>query len=337
MTSHERWCEGKNIGRRNETTDEAQAKKEARAVIAAKRKEGWCDSQEAAMNSNENDANVMLASNAQKQPELCVYPCDGQVKLNGMRNDASLGEIRVVCMSRRKNEITTLPHEITDELFTLLNTFNQMFATQITRTDGELYAHGFKLQQIVSMVKNTDAKHRENLRYHIYDIIDDEPWIQRNKTLDALRDLVTMLGLKRIVIEKSERLNSKTDHARYFVKAKRGGFEGIMLRTLNDTYYHSKTESDRPTCLVKDKGSMDSAEFKVVGYEIDARGGAIPICEVGAHTFKATLEGSSEWRAEVLRDFDARFRGSMLTVRFFGTSLDGVPQNPVGEAFRDYE
>ena len=42
MTSHERWCEGKNIGRRNETTDEAQAKKEARAVIAAKRKEGWC-------------------------------------------------------------------------------------------------------------------------------------------------------------------------------------------------------------------------------------------------------------------------------------------------------
>ena len=75
----------------------------------------------------------------------------------------------------------------------------------------------------------------------------------------------------------------------------------------------------------------------MVGYEIDARGGAIPVCEVGAHTFKATLEGSSEWRAEVLRDFDARFRGSMLTVRFFGTSLDGVPQNPVGEAFRDYE
>lgn len=109
-----------------------------------------------------------------------------------------------------------------------------------------------------------------------------------------------------------------------------------MLRTLNDVYYHSRTESDRPSCLVKDKGSMDSEEFEVVSYEVDVRGGAIPVCKVGAHTFKAPLEGTSEWREYVCRNF-AKFRGKMLTVRFYGVSTDGIPQNPVGEAFRDYE
>lgn len=336
MTCHERWAEGKNTGRSNATTDEAQAKREAAALVAARYKEGWCVSIEEAEKSTVNEANVMLASDAKKNPALCVYPCDAQRKLNGMRNDASLGESRVVCMSRRKNEITTLPREITDELFMLLTTYNRMGNKPILRTDGELYAHGFKLQQIVSMVKNEKAPHREHLNYHIYDIINDDVWEERNATLTALRELVDMLGLTRIVIEHSERLTCKADQQRALANAKAGGFEGIMLRTLNDVYYHSRTESDRPSCLVKDKGSMDSEEFEVVSYEVDVRGGAIPVCKVGAHTFKAPLEGTSEWREYVHRNF-AKFRGKMLTVRFYGVSVDGIPQNPVGEAFRDYE
>ena len=336
MTCHERWAEGKNAGRKNETSDEAQARKEAIALIAARRKEGWCATIEEAEKCTVNIANVMLASDAKKNPALCVYPCDAQRKLNGMRNDASLGETRVVCMSRRKNEITTLPREITDELFTLLNAYNQMCEKPITRTDGELYAHGFKLQQIVRMVKTETAEHREHLKYHIYDVINDDVWEQRNIALDALRELTVMLGLERIVIERSERINSKAEQQRAVVDAKLNGYEGIMLRTLNDVYYHSRTESDRPSCLVKDKGAMDSDEFEVVGREVDVRGGAIPVCKVGAHTFKAPLEGDSNWREYVLNNFE-RFRGKMLTVRFYGLSLDGIPQNPVGEAFRDYE
>lgn len=333
----ERFCVGKNLGKSNETTDEEQALREANATIAVRRKEGWLDSLEAAEKTTTSDEKVMLASNLKTNPELVQYPCDGQFKLNGMRNDARLVGGTIRHMSRRGNEILTLPDAITEELFTLLTTYNRLHPTRIVRTDGELYVHGMFLQQIISLVKNPRVLSRDRLAYHIYDIISDDPWEERREMLNALRGIVQDLELTRVVIVDTKPISGRRQHEELFRQAKAEGYEGIMLRDLAASYYHSQTESDRPACLIKDKGAMDSDEFLVVGCETDIRGGAVPICTTGTHTFKATLEGTSEWRNKVKRQFEQDFKNKYLTVRFYGKSKDGVPQDPVGEAFRDYE
>lgn len=333
----ETWCESKNIGRSNETTPEKQALKEAKAIVTHKKNEGWKLTLEEAAAATVNTNKVMLASDYKKHPQLVQYPCFGQYKLNGMRDDARKTDDSVCHMSRRGNEIEKLPPEISDELAILLATYNRMHPSKIMRTDGELYAHGYKLQTIISMVKSWMTPNRDKLRYHVYDIICDEPTEVRIAMLELLQELVEILGLHRIVIVPTVVINSRHEHTQFLKRAKLDGYEGIMLRKFGAPYHHSQTESDRPDCLIKDKGDMDSEEFEVVGREIDSRGGAIPVCKVGDFTFKAPLEGKTSWREEVLNNFEEKYRGKMLSVRFYGLSLDGIPQNPVGEAFRDYE
>jgi DNA ligase-1 len=76
-------CEGKNIGRANETTPEEQAEIEAQAKYTKKLKEGYFKSKEEATN------NVvilpMLAKVFSKEEKKVVYPCFAQPKLDGMR------------------------------------------------------------------------------------------------------------------------------------------------------------------------------------------------------------------------------------------------------------
>ena len=99
-------CEGKNIGRSNETTPEEQAELEADAKIVKKLKEGYYITKVKAM--NEIVILPMLAKVFGKEEKKVTYPCYAQPKLDGMRG---LGNcLKGTLTSRSGNVIDTLDH-----------------------------------------------------------------------------------------------------------------------------------------------------------------------------------------------------------------------------------
>ena len=335
LASH-KLCEGKNIGRKNETTGEQQAEKEAAALVKDALKKQWALTIEEAVQKRETCDNVMLASNIKEHPEYVVYPIAKQLKLNGMRCDAKLGK-ELHCQSRKRNEIT-LCAALFNELNVLLHTARDRFGWDTLRTDGELYKHGWPLGAIISAVKNPKNPNHELLEYHIYDIVSDLPQEDRLVLLDRLREIAEELHISRVIIEQYEILHSAKAHKTALERARNAQYEGLMLRELSTPYYHSRTESDRPSCLIKDKGEMDSEEFIVIDVVEDLVGGGTAVCRIenNENTFRCRLEGDESRRVDLLVNKE-KYIGLPLSVRFFGYSQYGVPQNPVGEEFRTYE
>lgn len=335
LASH-KLCEEKNVGRSNETTAEQQAVKEAAALVKDALKKQWALTIEEAVKKHEVCDNVMLASNIKEHPEYVIYPMAKQVKLNGMRCDARL-EKELKCQSRKRNEIV-LCEPLFNELSLLMRTTAARFGWETLRTDGELYKHGWPLGAIISAVKNPKNPNHQLLEYHIYDIVSDLPQEERLILLDRMREVAEELDLRRVVIVQYDIMHSATAHRAALARAKKEGYEGIMLRELSAAYYHSRTESDRPSCLIKDKGAMDSAEFTVIDVVEDILGGGTAVCSIenSERTFRCRLEGDESRRVDLLENKE-KYIGKPLSVRFFGYSQYGVPQNPVGEEFRDYE
>ena len=327
-------CEAKNVGRANETTPEAQAKKEAEALVRDALKKQWAYTVEEAAKKRETCDNVMLASNVKDHPEYVVYPMAGQFKLNGMRCDSLLGP--EITAKSRKNNAIILHEKLASELFIVRDAALQLHLDTVLRLDGELYKHGWPLGTIISAVKNQKNPKHSQLEYHVYDMIADIEQEERLRILSALEDM-TRGQLEFVKFCDYKYIRNSEEHRQFFQSAKNQRYEGIMLRELCAPYYHSKTESDRPPCLIKDKGDMDDAEFEVVAVEEDVTGGGTVVCKAeNGETFRCRLEGAEARRVDVLVNKE-KYIGKLLTVRFFGRSQYGIPQNPVGEEFRDYE
>ena len=83
--------EGKNPGKKNETTPVEQALKEAEAQWTKKKKKGYVESIENAQNGFIDEEvikggeNPMLAETYAKQGHKIVFPCFAQPKLDGIR------------------------------------------------------------------------------------------------------------------------------------------------------------------------------------------------------------------------------------------------------------
>ena len=326
------YAEAKNIGKKNETSAEQQALKEARAMARLKVKEGWHETIEAAYANTVNTDRVMLAYNykdVKPEDKKGLFPCDGQFKLNGMRATARKSQYTMKLWSRRNNPIRELPH-IERELRLLEeNGICENF-------DGELYKHGYSLQKIVSIAKRADHPNTTDLKWHIYDVNTPLPWAQRRVILDKLRSMIAALDLRHIEVVRTTRLENEDD-ARWLLQcAKEEGYEGAMYRQFDEEYYNSQNEADRNVrALTKDKGEMDSAEFKIIGGEEDADGGmTLLLTTKQGGKFKARMQGTHAERAAL---WETNCIGKYATVNFFGLSEYGIPQNPTAEVIRDYE
>lgn len=216
--------------------------------------------------------------------------------------------------------------------------------------DGELYAHGAGFQAIVSAVRNvgraalTAAEGRplqvapgKPLKYHVYDLIDPErPATGFSDRHALLGDMVGTVaaGLVTLVPAMPARTGKDVDalHDRFVSQ----GYEGAMVRDAASPYEPGR----RAPGLLKFKRFQD-AEFRVVGW-VEAsgkdKGTVVFECEVspGGARFRVRPQGTHEERSRMLLDAPALL-GRMLTVRFQGRTLDGIPRFPIGIAIRDYE
>ena len=359
-------AEGKNIGKKNETTPLQQAINEARAAWVKKKEsgyqpqgvgasEGQGKEQEKSDDEDTNEEksaaaaaateggrskgidatvpNPMLAHDYNKRGKSIQFPCYVQRKYDGTR---CVGIPNKGLFSRNRKAYPHLEH-ILEELHTLP-------ANLVL--DGELYSNTLTFQEIVGLVKREtlkpgDEEKQKQIQFHVYDIINDQPYEQRLQTLQQLfqsksksKSNSKKNKFQHLASVQTDECTSedhmKELHAKYVAE----GYEGIMLRNKNGPY-----KGVRSADLQKYK-EFEDAEYQVVDFKegegLEA-GCVLWVCQTKeGKVFHCRPRGTREDRTQLFQE-GKKYVGKHLTVRFQELTTDGIPRFPVGIAFRDYE
>ncbi len=321
QTTSTRIAKGKNIGKANETSVEKQCLAEAESLWnKQKDRKGYTEEI-----PTSKPFRPMLAQSYPKDKKHLTFPCLSQPKLDGIRCLAIILNGEVTLISRQGKRFTSLPH-IEEEL----SLFDDMVL------DGELYIHDVDFQNLTSAIKRDHPSDESALiQYHIYDIINDEPFIERWKTILHLPiDSSTSL-----VRTDTFSISSEKDIPKIHKKFTSLGYEGIMLRNQQGLYKINGRSKD----LQKYKNFIDM-EFEIIGaFENKGkqRGECTFVCKTDkGYEFKVKPKGSAKQRRQYWTDYQAgEFKGKLITVRFFSwtSSENPVPRFPVGVGIRDYE
>jgi len=306
--------EGKNIGKKNETTIEEQARLEAQREWDKKRKQGYH-----VKNETNTTIKPMLA---QEYKKVVQFPAWVQPKLDGVRCLVYMEDGQVVFQSRQNNRYEPLAH-LVDELRAILERAPGIVL------DGELYAHDIGFENVISMVRRAKVRHPDihKIKYHMYDLFYKEEeitYMLRRSLLQRIyKNELNVVLVHTIQISDVGEIN---DLLHKFISLH---YEGIMIRG-NGVYKHSRSKD-----LLKYKLFKDD-EFEVVGHH-EGNGG-IPIfeCKTGNKTFSVAMKGTMESKVERMEHVTSYY-GKMLTVKYQELSSEGIPRFPVGIAFRDYE
>ena len=306
--------EGKNIGKKNETTVEEQARLEAQREWDKKKKQGY---------HVKNETNVIIKPMlAQEYKKVVHYPAWVQPKLDGVRCLIYMENGEVIFQSRQNNRYEPLEH-LVDEVKGIL-----LRAPGIV-LDGELYAHDIGFENVISMVRRAKVRHPDihKIKYHLYDLFykeEEMTYLLRRSLLCSLyKDEPNVVLVHTIQVSSLSEINELLHK---FITLH---YEGIMIRG-NGVYKHGRSKD-----LLKYKLFKDD-EFEVVGHH-EGNGG-IPIfeCKIGDKIFSVAMKGTMESKVERMENVTSYY-GKMLTVKYQELSSDGIPRFPVGIAFRDYE
>ena len=322
--------EGKNIGKKNETTPFQQAILESQSSWTKMKENGYY-LQDLQQQQHESDTIIsnkkgidetvplpMLAHDYNKRGKSAKFPCFVQPKLDGVRAVGSNG-----LFSRARKPFSHLTHIV-----------NELPSGIIL--DGELYTNKLTFQEIVGLVKRESLdkealQKQQQIKYYVYDIINDKPYAERH------RDLLVLFNkhsFENIMLVQTESCSSDAHMKEMHNKYVADGYEGIMLRNPNGHYKNSRSVD-----LLKYKEFMDD-EYTVVGFrEGDGleKGCVIWICQTEeGKTFCCRPRGTHEDRTIFFQNGE-HYIGKKLTVRFqeLTSSEEKVPRFPVGICFRD--
>ena len=319
-------CQGKNQGKKNETTDAEQALKELEAKKKKKLREGYCTSLEEAKEGAVEKP--MLAHSYWKDGKLTTHAkkidwTQGvwvQHKLAGMRSKGKPGQ-NYKLFSRTNKEITTLSH-IT----------NRLSGQEIT-LDGELYAHGFNFQENMRMIKKYRMDLTEKVKWHVYDIQADLCYADRQALLVTWYEKQPKEVQDVIELVPTFHCSSLEELKQYHVRFISEGYEGTMIRHSNKPY----KVNGRCSSLLKYKDFIDITAELIDVIPEDRRttfGKALcrTVNEQGEEIeFLASFKASHEEREEYLSNKDHYIGKVTLEIRFFEwtTSEQPVPRFPV--------
>jgi DNA ligase-1 len=338
--------EGKNIGKKNETSPKEQALLEAERDWNKKQRQGYSIS---LVESNKGDNKSKLSKNI--KPMLAVefnrdkemdYPVLVQPKLDGTRCMVYMLNGHIVFQSRLNTVYAEFTHLI-PELMDIFSFAESVFGANTSNfiLDGELYNHDLPFEKITGLVrsKTRDPTEVLQIQYHIYDCIDTENTaltnLQRNNILSNI--FGSMSSTQYVKLVETNVANSLEEIIQYHSTYTEIGYEGIMLRNPNGIY----KQQNRSKFLQKYKTFMDE-EFLVVGYtEGTGSYAGTPIfqCETNEktkQTFGVVVKCSIETKRQMMQNVD-EYIGQMLTVKYQEKSEDGIPRFPVGLGFRNYE
>ena len=348
--------EGKNKGKKNETTPQQQAILEAERDWAKKVKQGYTEQQQQTQIVEEEKPRLktkekpgrllkpMLANEFDMEKEKSVsFPVFIQPKLDGVRCLIYKDDNQIIFQSRQNTIYEEFEH-LLPELQHLMSQFTDQEGLIL---DGELYTHGMPFERITSMVRSSKSKRKniEELNYHVYDCFysgdsnlskNQMPYSERYQ---VLKGAFGHTIYSKLVLVETHVANSKRDvedfHTHYTSLI--NPYEGVMIRTPNGSYKQQGRSKD----LQKYKKFMDE-EFEVVGHH-EGTGGhsgtAIFECRSNVNRekiFGVTMQGTLESKRKMMENV-RDYYGKMLTIKYQEKSNEGIPRFPVGLAFRDYE
>ncbi len=304
---HSKEAKPKNIGKTNETTAIQQAILEVESIITSKLKEGYFTSKEEAENgdvilpmlakSYTDEAHKIDWKNAYIQP-----------KFDGMRCLAHISEGKVILVSRDGRIIENMDHIIKD-----LSSIKQDIIL-----DGELYAHGLSFQENMKLIKKYRKGETEQIKYHVYDIVSNEPFRLR-KVREYIKDLESCEEVS--TYQFSDENELKKLHALNIEK----GYEGSIIRWGDAPYKVNGRSSN--LLKYKDFLDIDARIIDITPAEQRPEWG-VPTLDYKGKTFRAGLKYSHEERREFLTNKD-KYIGKIANIRFFEFTDDGLPRFPI--------
>lgn len=352
QTDTRQYTEGKNIGKKNETTPLEQCTAEVDKKRKDKiEKEGYSEtfSQEESVQSTSSsssqplsnlkigeDTNTrkrfpMLANkyepekNTKKRTSI-VYPCFIQPKLDGLRCVVYLThDGNVVYQSRTGGYFNVLQH-LDAPIQRILS------ANPSLVLDGELYTQEIPFEELAGIIKRKtpDKQKIQYVQYHVYDVIvRDTPFYKRLSILQTVIPTDDSL----ITLVPTFIANSQEDFKEKFGEFVAQGYEGIMLRNGEGLYQENYRSND----LMKYKEFFEE-EYPIVDYKEGTgrdAGTVIWECETPfGRRFGVRPRGTIEVRKEWFRNGKS-IVGKKLTVIYQELSEMGVPRFPVGKAIRE--
>lgn len=327
VTSAWTCCEGKNIGKSNETTPDSQALAEAEAT--------WKKKVEGGMYEDIKDIGTkkffepMLAKKLEDYIDDLKYPVLSQPKLDGIRCIVKADGM----WSRKGKEIKSAPH-IYESLKPLFKKDPDLVF------DGEMYCDKLAndFNKICSLVKKTKPtkedliESAQVIEYHVYDL----PSCKKG-CMERLIYLSALNLPSCCVKVLSETIHNKKELEAEYENLMSQGYEGQMIRVLDGKY-----ENKRSKNLLKNKEFVDE-EFVIKGVE-EGRGnlankmGKLILETSEGKEFGAAINASWEELEKYWKERDSLI-GKTATVKYFQLTNDKIPRFPkiIKIAREDYE
>jgi DNA ligase-1 len=317
-------CQGKNLGKKNETNANEQALAEATALHRKRIEMGSFE------NINDIDTPVffkpMLAHDWNDYKDKIKFPLSSQPKYDGVRCIIKSDGM----WSRNGKQIVSAPH-IFESLKPLFEENSDLIL------DGELYAEKdiADFNTIISCVRKTKPTlpdlmtSLKYIKYYIYDIPSYEDTF--TKRIEAIHNLQLSECCVKVVTHVLSKIDEVDEMYKNYIKS---GYEGQMLRL--DTVYENK----RSKYLLKHKDFKDE-EFTIIGYEegkgnLSSKIGKLKFKTKNGVEFDAAVNGSWEYLTELWNKRDELI-GKEATVKYFEMTEDGSLRFPKVIEIRDYE
>ena len=339
QTAVRNYTEGKNIGRKNETTPYTQCTQETeRKWKDKKEKEGYTTE----MPDTDEKSVVtvifpMLAGKYEPQASKkkrtdIQYPCFVQPKLDGLRCLTYITDNGVVAQSRTGGTFESVGH-VTNALLSILKEYPRVVL------DGELYTKDVPFETLAGIIKKkklTDADRDllKHVKYHIYDMINlDKPDMQYVDRHQFICKVLHAHANPFLEIVRTDEIKTVDEFKEKFCEFVANDYEGIMLRNINSVYQQGFRSND----LQKYK-EFHEEEYPIIGFDQgDGRdkGTVIWKCQTKeGRSFNVRPRGTNEHRQELFKNGKS-YIGKQLTVIFQELSELNVPRFPVGKAVRD--
>ena len=358
QTTSREYTEGKNLGKKNETTPLQQCLSETRRKWQDKMdKEGYSlvipnsetqttNANNATIVTNANNATnpikvfPMLAhtyeplSSKNKKNDI-VFPCYVQPKLDGLRcicyMNMNNNDGKVMAQSRTGAYFETVEHICAELRPILLQNPGLML-------DGELYTTELPFEELAGLIKRKKASstnanaNAQCIKYHIYDVVvDGVPYSERHvRIVGAISKADKCHHLE---VVHTQLIHNANEFKQAFGEYVAAGYEGIMLRNAHGPYRQNYRSHD----LQKYKEFVES-EYPIVGFkEADGRdkGTVVWVCATAeCRQFSVRPRGTQEQRRQWFQD-GHKYQGKLLTVIYQELTELNVPRFPVGKAIRD--
>lgn len=266
----------------------------------------------------------MLARNYTEVPHQLNWKRGGwtaQRKFNGVRCIAQYEDGNAILTSKKGKRYNNSVIEA--------SLIEQVFSKHPNyKPDCELYLHNVELGDVTHAVAHNDP----NLQLQVFDLVNE------NVHFEGRSNLVFDLALTgSLVYVPHVEIYSEADMIKAHDIYVKQGYEGVMIRNLNDEY----EIGIRSASLFKRK-TFEESEFEIVDVEQDKDGGAILVLiTTSGVRFNSRPMGKNAYRKALWEQRNTILH-KMVTVKYSSLLASGAPEfnrtlNKGGHLIRDYE